>query len=161
MQIEKNKVVTFHYRLNDADGPQIESSEGNEPMAYLHGHHGIIRGLEEAMAGKQPGDQFSVTLPPDKAYGPRYDNLQQRIPIKHLLSRSKKLHAGQVVSVNTKQGARDVTIIKVGKFNVDIDSNHPLAGKTLVFAIDIVDVRDATKEEIAHGHAHGAGGHQH
>jgi len=107
------------------------------------------------------GDKLTVTLPPEKAYGPRQENAEQRIPIKHLLDKSKRYKVGQVVTVNTDQGHRQVQIVKVGKFNVDVDTNHPLAGITLEFTVDIQEVRDATAEEQQHGHAHGAGGHQH
>ena len=112
------------------------------------------------MAGKQAGDCFSVTLKPDQAYGYRREDAVQRIPIKQL-SRRKNLKPGAVVTVQTSQGPLDVTVIKAGKFMVDVDANHPLAGRTLTFDIDIVEVRDATEEELAHGHAHGDGGHHH
>ena len=162
MQIEKNKVVVFHYRLTEAGSEDvIESSHGRDPLAHLHGRGGILAGLETAMAGKQSGEQLSVTLAPEDAYGLRQENAQQRIPIKHLLGKTKKLRPGQIVAVNTREGQREATVIKVGKFNVDVDTNHPLAGKTLTFDIEIVDVRDASEEELAHGHAHGVGGHQH
>jgi FKBP-type peptidyl-prolyl cis-trans isomerase SlyD len=159
MMIEKNKIVSFHYRLSE-DGTELEDSHDGEPMLFLAGREGLISGLEQAMQGKQAGDAFSVTLPPEQAYGYRSRDAVQRLPIKKL-GTNKKLHPGQVVTVNTGKGALDVTVIKAGKFMVDVDANHPLAGKTLTFDIDIVDVRDATTEEIAHGHAHGAGGHQH
>lgn len=162
MQIEKNKVVMFHYRLSEEGREEtIETSHGDEPMSYLHGYGGILPGLEKAMAGHQTSDQFSLSLPPAEAYGERHPGGPQRIPIKHLAGKHKKLKPGQMVAVNTKEGSRNVTVVKVGKFNVDIDTNHPLAGKTLVFEIDIVEVRDASAEEIAHRHVHGPGGHQH
>jgi len=161
MQIEKDKVVSFHYALSE-DGKQLETSRDGEPMLVLHGHGGVMVGLEEAMAGKAVGDTLNVTLEPAKAYGERQDDAQQRIPIKHLVGGKKlKLRPGMVVSVNTDQGPRDVTVIKAGKFNVDVDLNHPLAGKTLTFDVEILDIRDATAEELSHGHAHGVGGHQH
>ena len=161
MQIEKNKVVTFHYDLREETGEIIESSRKSDPIAYLHGHRGIIKGLEKEMAGKQAGDQFTATISPEHAYGLRQQVAQQRIPIKHLASKHKKLKVGQVVGVNTANGIRQATVVKVGRFNVDVDTNHPLAGKTLVFDVSIVDVRDASAEEIAHKHVHGPGGHQH
>ena len=162
MQIEKNKVVLFHYRLTEAGNDEvIESSHDKDPLAYLYGRGGILAGLETAMTGKQSGEQVSVTLTPEDAYGLRQENTQQRIPIKHLLGKHKKLRVGQIVAINTREGQREATVVKVGKFNVDIDTNHPLAGKTVTFEIDIVDVREASEEELAHGHAHGAGGHQH
>lgn len=128
-------------------------------MFYMHGHKNILPRLEEALAGKSVGDTLSVTLPPEHAFGARQEGAESRVPIKHLLTRAKKYRPGMVVKVNTKEGARDVTIIKVGKFNVDVDFNHPYAGKTITFEIDIDGIREATSEELSHGHAHGADGH--
>ena len=164
MIIDKNKVVSFHYRLAEEGGKEIENSHGGEPMLFLKGHNNIVAGLEKAMEGKQAGDTFSVTVPPSEGYGERNEGNQQRIPIKHLHGDKKskaKIRAGMVVSVETEDGPRQVTVVKAGKFNVDVDSNHPLAGRTLVFDVEVVDVREATAEEASHGHAHGVGGHQH
>lgn len=160
MAIAKDTVVQFHYTLKDADGTVIEASHGNEPMAYLHGHGNIIPGLEEEMMGKEAGAEFSALISADKAYGQRDEAAIQRIPLKHLQG-AKKWKAGMVAHVQTEQGQRQVTVIKVGKFMVDVDANHPFAGKDLTFEVKIDDVRPATAEEIAHGHAHGIGGHQH
>jgi len=160
MPIEKNKVVSFHYKLIEGDS-ELEQSHDGDPMSFLFGHGGIMSGLEESMAGRDSGDHFSVTVPPEKAYGYRSPDAVQRIPIKHFGARNRKLKRGDVVPLQTSQGPLDVTILKVGKFMADVDANHPLAGRTLTFDIDIVDVRDATEEEIAHGHAHGPGGHDH
>lgn len=160
MQISKNTVVNFHYRLSELNGDEFESSFGSEPNAYLHGHNNIIKGLELELAGKVKGDTFSVTLLPEQAYGMRQENAIQRVPLKHLQG-AKKWHPGMVATVNTEKGQRQVVIVKVGKFNADVDMNHPLAGKTLVFDVEVTDVRTASAEEISHGHAHGVGGHQH
>ena len=160
MTVAKDKVVRFHYNLTDADNTVEETTRGGAPMAYLHGHNNMIEGLEKAMDGKAVGDTFAVTLEPKEAYGEFLPDCEQRIPVKHLQG-AKKWSKGMVGTVNTDQGLRQVTVVKVGKFMVTVDNNHPLAGKTLTFEIEIVDVRDATKEEIAHGHAHGEGGHQH
>lgn len=161
MQIDKNTVVEFHYRLTDGDGNAIENShDDNDPMFYLHGHGNMIEGLETALAGKQVGDSFSVTLTPEQAYGERNEQAVQRIPLKHL-SGAKKWKPGMLAVVNTEEGQRQVTIVKVGKFNADVDTNHPLAGKTLTFEIDITSVRAAADEEVAHGHAHRDGNHHH
>lgn len=160
MNIANDTVATFHYTLKNAAGDVIESSSHNEPMAVLIGHRNVLPALEEALLGKAIGEQFSVTLPPEKAYGLRRENAQQRVPIKHLMSKGK-IKPGMQVAINTEQGARHVTVIKVGKFNVDVDTNHPLAGQALTFDLTIVDVRDASAEEKAHGHAHGVGGHHH
>lgn len=160
MTIQNNSVVQFHYTLKDETGTLIETSSGRDPMAYLHGHNNIIPGLEAAMTGKNPGDSFSVTVTPDQAYGERKADALQRIPVKHLQG-AKKWKAGMFAHVQTEQGARQVMIVKVGKFMADVDTNHPLAGRTLVFDIIIDAVRDATEDEVAHGHAHGVGGHHH
>ena len=160
MIIATNTVVTFHYQLKDANGGMIETSEQGEPMAILVGHNNMLQGVEQAMLGKKMGDKFAVTLSPEQAYGSRRENAMQRVPIKHLHSKGK-LKPGQTVVINTDHGGKPVTIIKVGKFNVDVDTNHPLAGKSIVFDIAVVDVREATPEEISHGHAHGLGGHHH
>lgn len=164
MIIDKDKVVSFHYRLTEENGQEIENSYDGEPVLFLQGHKNIVAGLEKAMEGKQAGDKFSATVAPAEGYGERNEANQQRIPIKHLHGDKKskaKLRPGMVVSVETEQGPRQVTVVKAGKFNVDVDSNHPLAGRTLVFEVEVVDVREATAEETSHGHAHGVGGHQH
>lgn len=160
MEIQKNKVVMFHYTLTDTEGEHTESTEGKEPAAYLHGYGNIVRGLERAMKGRRAGDEFSVTVQPEDAFGIRNPEGVQRVPIKHLIQPGK-LAAGQVVAVNTRQGQRQAIVQKVGRFNVDLDFNHPLAGKTFEFEVSIVEVRDATEEEIAHRHVHGPGGVQH
>lgn len=161
MKIARNKVVTFHYTLFDEAGERIESSVESGPAAYLHGRNNILVGLEAELAGKQAGDELKITVPPELGYGLRVDDAVTRVPIKHLI-KPGKLAAGKVVAVNTASGPRRAIVTKVGRFNVDVDFNHPLAGKTLVFDVKIVDVRDATEEEIAHGHAHGPGGaHDH
>ncbi len=160
MQVEKNCVVNFHYRLTNEPGDLIEDSHTHEPMTYLHGHGNIIPGLEREIAGHIAGDQFSVTIAPADAYGLRRADAVQRIPMKSVMTRGK-LTPGMMVAVNTEHGPRHVQVIKPGKFTVDVDTNHPLAGVTLTFAVEIIDVRTATEEERAHGHAHGAGGHHH
>ena len=164
MQISADKVVSFHYNLNDADGALLETSYDADPTLYLHGHSNILASLEDALEAKVVGDKINVTLAPEQAYGERKEGAVQRVPIKHLHNHAalkNKLKPGSRVVVNTQQGPWEALVLKVGKFNVDIDSNHPLAGKTLSFEIEIVDVREATAEELAHGHAHGAGGHNH
>ena len=160
MQIEKNMVVAFHYDLRIEDGAVFESSRNADPVNYLHGHGNIIYGLEKVMAGKSAGDSFSVTVQPVEGYGLRNEQALQRIPIKHIAHKGR-LRPGMMVSVNTREGQRSVLVLKVGKFNVDVDLNHPLAGKTLTFDVEIMEVRAAAPEEIAHGHAHGPGASEH
>ena len=164
MLIAADKVVTFHYRLSDPGQDVVEDSRDDLPVVYLHGHDGMLPGLEAALAGKQVGDRFAVTLPPEMAYGERRDDAVQRISIKHIVNpgnRKVVYRPGMVVRVNTDHGLREVTVIKAGLKNLDVDTNHPMAGKTLQFDIEVIDVRDASEEEIAHGHVHGEGGHHH
>lgn len=160
MKVEKNTVVLFHYRLTDDTGVEIESNTEIEPTAYLHGHGGIIAGLGKAMDGRESGESFQVTVPPEEAYGPRNPDAMQRLPIKHLLG-AKRWKPGMIAQVQTSLGRRHVMVTKVGHKFADVDTNHPLAGRTLTFDITIAEVRDATSEEVTHGHAHGPGGHHH
>lgn len=163
MQIEKDKVVSFHYRVGEAGRETLEDSRSGDPLVYLHGHGGLIPGVEEALAGRQAGDHVAVTVPPEKGYGLRDKNAVSRISKSHVLHASKgaRFEPGMMVQVNTPHGPRSAIVLKVGMTTLDVDANHPLAGRTLEFTIDVVDVRDASSEEIAHGHAHGAGGHDH
>lgn len=160
MSIEQNKVVSFHYTLSNASGNTIESSQGRDPMVYLHGAGNIIPGLEKEMAGKTAGDSFKVTVQPAEAYGERSEAKLQRVSAK-VFPNASKLKPGQLVRLQTKQGPIQAVVTKVGRFNIDIDANHPLAGQALTFKVEIVDVRDATEEEIAHRHVHGPGGVNH
>ena len=160
MAITQNSVVTFHYTLSGEQGETLESTRESDPMLYLHGAGNIIPGLEKAMDGREAGDTFSVTISPEEAYGPRVPGKVQRVPAKHF-PQPQKLRAGQRVRLNTRRGPMQAVVLKVGRFNVDIDANHPLAGRTLTFDVEIIDVRDATAEEMAHRHAHGPGGAQH
>ena len=160
MQIENGSVVSFHYTLSDSDGNTIETNRDGDAAVYLHGANNVVPKLEAAFAGKAKGDHFELTLEPADAYGEIKQNAIERVPAKYL-KHAGKLRPGQAVQLNTQNGTMLVTVVKVGKFTVDVDSNHPLAGKTLNYSIDITDVRAATDEEKEHGHAHGVGGHQH
>lgn len=161
MKVADKKVVSFHYTLTDEQGEQLESSrEREQPMAYLHGARNIIPGLEKAMTGKSAGESFQVTVEPAEAYGDRIPGNVQRVPIKHFRD-PKRLEPGQPVSIQTRQGPVQAVVLKVGRFNVDVDANHPLAGRRLTFDVEITEVRDATREEIDHGHVHGPGGEHH
>lgn len=166
--IGKDCVVAFHYSLCEVNAAGelsrwLEQSASREPLLYLHGHANVISGLEEAMAGKTEGDKISITLAPEQAYGPRHPNAVQRIPIKHLHLRKdqKQIKAGEIVAIQTHNGIRNALVVKSGRFIVDVDTNHPYAGRTLHYEIEIVGVRPATPEEIEHRHAHGHGGHHH
>ncbi|MBB1487412.1 FKBP-type peptidyl-prolyl cis-trans isomerase [Oceanospirillum sediminis] len=161
MQITDNTVVQFFYTLKDEEGQVLESNIGENPVAYLHGHKNMMPGVEKALADRQSGESFTVTLPPESTYGARVEGREQRIPVKHLMGTNKKWKPGMIAMVQTDQGQRQVTILKMGKFMVTVDTNHPWAGKTLTFDIEVGDVREATAEELSHGHAHGVGGHHH
>ena len=159
MKIEKDRVVRFHYTVSEQGQPALESSEGNEPLAILAGRGDIIPGLDRAMEGHEAGDQFGVDVAAADAYGEKRDNLSQRVPKKHF--GAQRLEPGMQVVLNTNFGPRAVTIQKVGMSVVDVDLNHPMAGKDLHFDINVVEVREATAEELEHGHVHGEGGHHH
>ena len=160
MIAEKDKVVAFHYTLKNAEGEQLETSRDKDPMSYLHGGNNIIAGLEKGMEGHTVNDEFSVTVEPEEAYGVRNENNVQRLPLKRLKGIGK-VSVGQVLNMKTNKGQVQVTVLKVGRFNVDVDGNHPLAGKQLTFDVEITDIREASEEELEHGHVHGPGGHQH
>lgn len=159
MKIEKDRVVRFHYTVAEAGQEPLESSKDREPLAILVGHGNIIPGLEKAMDGREAGESFSVDVPSAEAYGEKREGLTQRVPKKHF--GSQRLAPGMQVVLNTNFGPRAVTIEKVGMSVVDVDLNHPMAGKDLHFDVEIVDVREASAEELEHGHVHGEGGHHH
>ena len=159
MKIEKDRVVRFHYSVAEQGQAAIESSQGREPLPILYGHGNIIPGLEKAMDGREAGESFSVDVPAAEAYGEKREGLSQRVPKKHF--GEQRLAPGMQVVLNTNFGPRAVTIEKVGMSVVDVDLNHPMAGKDLHFEVEIVDVREASEEELQHGHVHGEGGHAH
>ena len=160
MIIERNKVVEFDYRLTDGEDELIEDTADSSPMVYLHGHGNILEALESELEGLKPGDTVAVEIPPERGFGYREESRVQRIPSKHLRYEGW-LTPGKVATVQTREGPRQVVVLKVGRFNVDADFNHPFAGLTLRFDVNVVSVRDATPEEIEHGHAHGPDGHHH
>lgn len=159
MKIEKDRVVSFHYTVSEQGQEPLESSAGRDPLVILIGHGNIIPGLEKAMEGHEAGDKFEVDVPAVEAYGERREGLTQRVPKKHF--KGARLEPGMQTVLQTNFGPRAVTIQKIGMSVVDVDLNHPMAGKDLHFAIEIVAVREASAEEIEHGHVHGEGGHQH
>ena len=160
MHIEKNRVVTLHYTLRDEQGNVIESSTGRAPLSYLHGKGNIIPGLELALAGKAAGDKVEVTVAPEQGYGPRDERLVQVVP-RNRFGGGEALAAGMQVRSSGPQGPRLVTVVKVERDFVTVDGNHPLAGRTLRFSVEVEEVRKATHEEVSHGHVHGPGGHHH
>jgi len=162
MIIEDHKVVTFHYTLTGENGEVLDSShQRGEPMAYLHGAGNIIPGLEKALEGRADGDKFTVTVPPEEAYGERRDANVQRLPLKKLGVSAHQLKPGMALNLQTNRGPAQVTVLKVGRFNVDVDANHPLSGQPLTFEVEITGIRDASEDEQQHGHVHGPGGHHH
>ena len=160
MKISKNTIVTIEYVVRNDEGVVVDDTQEAGPLVYLHGANNIIRGLENAMEGKTAGDKFQVTVEPSEAYGEKKEANIQRISAKHFKN-AKKLQPGQLLSLQTKQGPVQVTVVKVGRFNVDVDANHPMAGQTLTFDVEVTGVREATEEEITHGHVHGPGGVDH
>lgn len=162
MKAGKDTVVRIHYTVSDAVGTAIESSrERNAPIAVLLGHGGLIASVERALEGRAAGDRFSVTVAPEEAYGPRREDTIQRVPKKYF-QRAERLKPGMTTALALKEGGQQaVTVRKVGMTTVDVDTNHPLAGKSLSFDIEVIEVREAQPEELAHGHAHGPQGHAH
>jgi FKBP-type peptidyl-prolyl cis-trans isomerase SlyD len=138
----------------------LDSSQGREPLAYLHGAGNIIPGLESALEGKNEGDQLNVQIPPDQAYGQRDERMVQPVP-RTAFQGVADIQPGMQFQANTNAGPRLITVVGVEGDQVTVDANHPLAGATLNFDVTIRNVRDATSEEKSHGHVHGAGGHQH
>ena len=159
MKIEKDRVVRFHYTVSEVGQEPIESSKDREPLAILVGHGNIIPGLEAAMQDKEAGASFGVDVAAAEAYGERREGMGQRIPKKHF--GNTRLQPGMQVVLQTNFGPRAVTVENVGHSVVDVDLNHPMAGKDLHFDVEIIEVREASAEEIEHGHVHGDGGHQH
>ena len=159
MKIAKDNVVRFHYTVSEVGQESLESSKDREPLAILYGHGNIIPGLETAMLDREAGESFGVDVAAADAYGEKRDGLGQRVPKKHF--GAQKLEPGMQVVLQTNFGPRAVTIQKVGMSVVDVDLNHPMAGKDLHFDVEIVEVREASAEELEHGHVHGDGGHQH
>lgn len=160
MQIAPNSVAAFHYTLTDDEGQVIDSSTGRDPLTYLHGKGQIVPGLEKQMEGHAVGDKFNVDVSPEEGYGVHQPELMQQVP-REAFQGVEDIQPGMQFQGNGPEGQINVTVSKVENGIVFVDANHPLAGKTLHFAIEVADVRDATAEELEHGHVHGAGGHQH
>ncbi|HQY36204.1 MAG TPA: peptidylprolyl isomerase [Pseudomonadota bacterium] len=160
MQIAEHTIVRFHYDLADEAGQPIESSREREPMAILYGAGNVIPGIEKAIEGRRAGERLQVTVPPAEGYGERREGLTQRVP-KKFFNEARKLRPGDSTVLGSNQGPRVVTVLKIGETVIDVDLNHPMAGRTLCFDIEIIEVREASAEEIAHGHAHEPGGHAH
>lgn len=156
MQITKNKVAAIHYTLRDNEGAVIDSSEGREPLHYLHGAGNLIAGMEEGLEGKTKGEKFNLKISPDKGYGEKDESLVQKVPRSAFGDQEVK----QGMRFSTNNGGV-VTVTSVGLEAITVDGNHPLAGVELDFDVEVVEVRNATSEEINHGHVHGPEGHHH
>jgi FKBP-type peptidyl-prolyl cis-trans isomerase SlyD len=160
VEISADRVVTIHYTLKDDAGTILDSSAGGEPLAYLQGHGNLVAGLEKALEGKQDGNSIAVVVSPADGYGTRDESLVRRVP-KRSLQGSGALKKGMQFQARTDDGMRLFTVAAVIGDMVTLDGNHPLADQTLHFEVQIVGVREATPEELEHGHVHGAGGHHH
>ena len=161
LKVQRDRIVTLRYDLFSMQGELYESNRDSaEPQALLYGRGGVLPGLETALLGKAAGDALDIELAPEQAFGARDESRKQRISKKHFAN-PKHLKVGEVAVLQTREGARQVTVLKVGAKVVDVDLNHPRAGETLRLKVDVEAVREASAEELAHGHAHGAGGHKH
>ncbi len=160
MEITADRVVTIHYTLRDDGGAVLDSSAGGEPLAYIQGHGNLVSGLEKALEGRKGGEKLAVAVPPADGYGIHDLALIQRVP-KRSLQGAGDIKKGMQFQARTEDGMRVFTVTAVVGDMVTLDGNHPLADQTLHFDIEIVEVREATSEELEHGHVHGAGGHHH
>jgi FKBP-type peptidyl-prolyl cis-trans isomerase SlyD len=161
MTISERKVVSIHYKVADATSAEVfDSSEDGDPMIYLHGAQNIIPGLEQALEGKAAGDEFVVTVESADAYGDYSEDRIQQVPIE-AFEQMEKIEPGMVVSAQSDEGQITLMVTEVDETTVTVDANHPLAGKSLTFDVKVEAIRDASEEEIEHGHVHGAGGHHH
>ncbi|UKN00279.1 peptidylprolyl isomerase [Paracrocinitomix mangrovi] len=160
MKIAQHSVVTLNYTLKNSKGELLDTSEGREPLVYLHGVGGLIPGLEKELDDKVTGDKFTAVIPPEEAYGTRREELLKLVS-KDGFQGDEEIQVGMQVQLQTEHGPAIAVITKIDGNDVTLDLNHPLADMTLHFDVAVEDVREATEEEIAHGHVHGPGGHQH
>ena len=160
LMIGKDNVVSIHYTLKDDNGQVLDSSEGKSPLQYLHGNNNLIPGLETELQGKSSGAKFEATIPPEQAYGERNEDFVQTIK-KEMFQGVEQIEPGMTFVAQGEGGAqRQVRVTEVEGEDVTIDANHPMAGMTLHFEVEVVDVREGTPQEIEHGHVH-QGGHDH
>lgn len=160
MTIGKNAVVEIHYTLKNDAGEVLDSSAGGDPLMYLHGTHGLIQGLENELAGKKTGDSFKAVIPPALAYGEVDPDLIHSID-KSMFRGVDKIEPGMSFTAQGEHGQQHITVKAVEGDQVIIDGNHEMAGQTLHFDVEVVSVREATEEEIDHGHVHAHGDHHH
>lgn len=162
MTIVKNAIATLHYTLKDDAGEILDVADKNNPFLYMHGVGGMIPGLEKALEGKQAGDKVVVSVAPVDAYGERNPSLTQDVPREMFGNISDEdMVVGAQFQAQTDQGVEIITVAAIEGDTIKIDGNHPMAGETLHFDVDVIEIREATEEEISHGHPHGPGGHQH
>ncbi len=153
MTIEKDRVVTISYTLKSTGGEVLDSSGENGDFAYLHGHGNIVSGLEEALEGKSTGDSVTAVVKPEKGYGDRNDQLMFQVDRERMPD--EELSVGMQFAAQDKEGNQQiVTLVDVAEDQVTLDANHPLAGETLHFDVTVSEIRDASSEEIEHGHVH-------
>ncbi len=160
MEIESSKVASINYTLTNAEGKVLDTSEGREPLSYIHGKGNLIPGLEKALEGKKVGDKLNVTIQPEEAYGNRNEELVQIIP-RSSFQGVEDIQPGMQFQANVQGHTQIIVVTNVDGDNITTDANHPLAGEELTFDVEITEVRDATEEELAHGHVHGPNGHHH
>lgn len=154
MKVSKDKVVEIHYTLRLDDDSVEDSTEGEAPLPYLHGAQNIIPGLEASLDGRQAGDKYSVTLTPDQGYGAYDEELVELLPLSELPEGSEIAEGDEILSIDEEGNEMAGVIERIEGENMVVNYNHPLAGRTLTFDVEVVDVRDATPEELEHGHAH-------
>lgn len=159
MKIANDTAVLLNYTLKDTEGVVMESSVDADPLAYLHGHGNIIVGLEKELVGKSAGDKLEVTVEPAEAYGEHNADMVQVVD--RNLFEGMDVAPGIQFQAQTSQGVQVVTVVSADDDEVTIDGNHPMAGKTLVFDVEVLEVREASEEELQHKHVHGPGGHHH
>ncbi|HDM8214175.1 TPA: peptidylprolyl isomerase [Vibrio harveyi] len=157
MKIEKNVVASLAYKVMLEDGVVVDQSTSEAPLDYLHGHNNLITGLEKELEGKVAGDKFSVTVAPEDAYGDHNDALVQRVPA-DVFQGVDQIEVGMRFLADTDQGPIPVEVTEVDGDEVVVDGNHMLAGQTLTFEVEVMATREATAEEIEHGHIHQGGG---
>lgn len=160
MKVAENAVVVIDYTLTNNEGEVIDTSDGAGPLAYLQGFGNIIDGLEEALVGKEAGDKVKASIEPAKAYGERHAEMEQEVP-KELFGGVENIELGMQFESETDDGPVMVTVVAITEEMVTVDGNHPLAGVHLNFDVTVREVREATAEELEHGHVHGDGGHHH
>ncbi len=161
MQIAENSVVSIHYTLTNDAGETLDTSDGREPLVYLHGAQNIIPGLESELTGKTVGDAFDVTIQPEDAYGIVNPELIQTVP-HSAFEGVEKVEPGMQFQARGDDGNTQlITVTEVAESGVTVDGNHPLAGQVLNFSVQVEEIREASQEELEHGHVHGPGGHHH